>query len=369
MGKKNKKRNVASLRANIRDQSNSFKSLHFGGHDSPEGEWRTQRRHSRAHADKKKITENTPLYNSFSQLDDRKRRMVSLPKSEKKSIETIDKIIISGQANAYNSGIFPLNSVEIINTANGARRRIIKHSAGIACMRKNSTNQRLEVLLVKKRYTYAFAEFMKGSCFGSNIKHGTSSEAKLIELFSEMTMPDKLIILSMDFSAMWYHMWLNNTKTRQYYYLKTRFESTFSIDDGKRLREIMALSSNGDDLWEIPKGRPNYELEGDIRCAVREFTEETGIDKSNYMLYPELSRKQSYVDKGVKYNTTYYLAFTTRYSGETNSINIINKEQISEVGEIRWMDIDMIRSVDTNHRLENLIRPMFKVMKKKIKVR
>jgi len=164
---------------------------------------------------------------------------------------------------------------------------------------------------------------------------------------------------------MWYHIWLSSNKSRQYYNVKSKFEAAFKADDGKRLKEMIRASKNGRYLWEIPKGRLNYENEGDVRCAVREFGEETGIDKSNYVIYPDIKRKHSYVDKGVKYDFVYFLAFTNRI--DNISINPLNEVQLSEVGDIKWMDIDTIRSVDNNHRLENIVQPFFKIMRKKLK--
>jgi 8-oxo-dGTP pyrophosphatase MutT (NUDIX family) len=249
------------------------------------------------------------------------------------------------------------------NYVSQTKKKPVKHSAGIACMRKNPYNNQLEVLLIKRRYTYAYAEFMNGSYYPADFRRNSIGETRLINLFSEMTTEDKVLIMGMNFSSMWYHIWMSKNKSRQYYMVKSRFEAAFKSDNGKRLREMISSAGNGRHIWDIPKGRPNYENEGDVRCAVREFEEETGIDKSNYVIYPEVKKKHSYTDKGVVYDFIYFLAFT-KY--EDAQINIISREQLSEVGDIKWMDIHLIRAIDEKKRLENILRPLMSYMKKRI---
>lgn len=291
------------------------------------------------------------------QLSKRNKR---LAKSKGKHItnDLVGKIITSGQKTITFEQYSPITSTKQNTTT--------KHSAGIACMRKHPQTGQLEVLLIKRRYTYAYAEFMRGSYYPADFRKGSIGENRLINLFSEMTVEDKILILSMNFSSMWYHIWLSKNKSRQYYMVKSRFEAAFKSDDGKRLKEMIISAGNGKHIWDIPKGRLNYENEGDIRCAVREFEEETGIDKSNYVIYPDIKRRHSYVDKGVRYDFIYFLAFTV-YNGD--NLGILGREQLSEVGDIKWMPIDMIRAVDEKKRLENILLPLMKVMRKKLRNR
>lgn len=90
-------------------------------------------------------------------------------------------------------------------------KKPVKHSAGIACMRKNPYNNQLEVLLIKRRYTYAYAEFMNGSYYPADFRRNSIGETRLINLFSEMTTEDKVLIMGMNFSSMWYHIWMSKT--------------------------------------------------------------------------------------------------------------------------------------------------------------
>jgi 8-oxo-dGTP pyrophosphatase MutT (NUDIX family) len=231
-----------------------------------------------------------------------------------------------------------------------------KISLGIACCRLNAKSQP-EILVVCKRYTYAYNIF-------AHSKYNSSNSAALIELFNCMTVDEKLIILSMRFDRIWDHVWLNAPKPPNYYLSKNKFESTFLLDNGARLRKLIAKSNNANKLWEIPKGRKKNRMEPDINCAVREFFEETGISKKSYKLF-EAKRSYSYIDAGTRYTNIYYIAFT-KHNIEPR-INFGIQEQVDEISDIKWMTLEEIRFIDETGRLEKFIKPIFNFIKKRTK--
>lgn len=232
-----------------------------------------------------------------------------------------------------------------------------KFSLGVACCRFNGNKP--EIMLVRKRYTYAFNIFGHG-------KYNSGSNAELIGLFNGMTIEEKLDILSLNFMQIWYRLWLHSTPRNASYFLaKNKFESTFVVDGGVRLRKLIEKSGNSSPVWEIPKGRKKNKQEADIHCAIREFYEETGVAKKNYKIFPWATRTYSFVDSGAKYTNTYYLAFT-KYNIEPR-IDFGMQDQVDEVSDIRWMSIEDIRYVDEHKRLEKFIRPIFNFMKKHAK--
>lgn len=233
----------------------------------------------------------------------------------------------------------------------------VKHSNGIACCRINKG--RPEILLICKRYTYAYNLFV-------HAKYNSNSAAALIDLFNGMTVDEKLDILSLNFTQIWYRVWLNSAVSSNYYMAKNKFESTFLPDNGVRLRKLIAKSQSAAKIWEIPKGRKKNKNEPEINCAIREFTEETGISKKSYKLYPLAYRTYSYIDAGVRYTNTYYFAFT-KYNIEPR-INFGLQDQIDEICDIKWMSIEEVRFVDTTGRLEKFIRPIFSFIKKYAKI-
>src|SRR5581483_17769 len=216
-----------------------------------------------------------------------------------------------------------------------------KYSVGIACVRLHEG--RPEILLVQKRVSYAYSDFVQG-------RYVPGMKADITRMFNEMTLDEKLDILSLDFEQMWYRLWLGAPRHANFYIAKSKFESGWLMDEGARLRRLVATSSNGDRLWEIPKGHKLSHHEQDINCAVREFGEETGMRSKKYKLYPTFFRTYSYIDNGVNYHNKYYAAYT-KYHIDL-SVKTEDMSQAGEISDIRWMNMDGVRYVDPTRRLE-----------------
>jgi len=233
---------------------------------------------------------------------------------------------------------------------------IEKCSAGIACARVGDNG--LEVLLIKKRFTYAYNTFVNG-------RYKTNSNYELISLFNAMTLEEKLDILSLNFVQIWYRIWLNNPqKTSSFYIAKSKFDNTFLSDGGSFLRSLMHRSREyGQLVWEIPKGRKKR-YESDIQCGIREFNEETLIPKKRYQVF-DASYKYSYISDKSKYTNVYYYAFCR--DGYRARLNISNGMQVGEVGDIRWMNMNEIKINDPRGQLQPVVRKLFNYVKKKIK--
>ena len=236
-----------------------------------------------------------------------------------------------------------------------------KQSLGVACCRIR--NGRPEILLVCKRYTYAYNTFIHGNYDANCISRNDSN---IMKLFNGMTIDEKHDINSLNFGQMWYRVWLNTARSQAYYVAKAKFEQTFLLDQGLMLRRLLSRSSSASKLWEIPKGRKKNTKESDVTCAVREFYEGTGFNKKYYKLFLDATRTYQYVDDGVKYNNKYYIAFTNQVI--TPKINFLGlQEQIDEISDIKWMNIDEIKLVDTTKRLIPNIKPIFNYVKKHCK--
>lgn len=228
-----------------------------------------------------------------------------------------------------------------------------KRSLGIACCRIQ--NGKPQILLICKKNTYSYNKFVHG-------KYSSKDRGALINLFSGMTIDEKIDIMSLNFAQVWYRSWINHIpKNSIYYTSKSKYENTFATDNGLLLRKLLEKSKTAKKVWEIPKGKKKNKNESDIQCAVREFHEETGIHVKNYKIYPA-KRTYSYIDEGQKYVNTYYIAFTRMQSEPT--INFSNKTQLEEVCDIRYCTMEDIRILDSTGRLENFVRPIFKYIKK-----
>lgn len=232
-----------------------------------------------------------------------------------------------------------------------------KISVGVACTR--FTQNGMEILLVKKRYTYSFNKFVNG-------RYRSDDRPGLIALFDGMTPDEKLDILSLNFTQIWYRIWLNNAqKISSFYTSKSKFENTFMADGGVKLKHLMARShKHGALVWEIPKGRKKSKHESDIQCGLREFTEETTLTKKQIKLMFD-NTQYSYISDGVKYTFIYYYALA-RVNVEP-TVSVVNKMQIGEILEIKWMNMLSVQHVDTEGRLTKCVKKIFKFMKRNAK--
>lgn len=174
-------------------------------------------------------------------------------------------------------------------------------------MRRNVARSCCEILLIRKRASYAYITFVKGA-------YGRNNDAEICKLFNNMTVEEKICILSLDFSKIWYFSYLihphklQSKELSKYEGYKTKFEKRFLIDGGQRLQRLMRRSRNIDLIWEIPKGMMN-KAESPIQSAIREFYEETGIKKSKYrILWGVKPIEHIFSDEGVTYRYVYYIA-------------------------------------------------------------
>jgi 8-oxo-dGTP pyrophosphatase MutT (NUDIX family) len=250
----------------------------------------------------------------------------------------------------------------------------IKKSYGVICCRKDPVHG-LQIILIKKPTTYHFCEFVAGH-------YRKSDDAHLKKLFNNMTYHEKMDILSMKFAVMWYRMYKvtpeqvfshsNNFYTKQYMRKKAKFEVSFLHDSGIRLKKLMADTVNAETLWEVPKGRRQENIdEGLINAAIREFSEETLIDRRKYqMLWHLKPYIETYSDFGTTYQNIFYYADITNndLSWEPNIV-FSNGQQISEVSAVRWcsfVDIKAMRlDPNTHRRLVNMFKKMAKKYKNK----
>jgi 8-oxo-dGTP pyrophosphatase MutT (NUDIX family) len=191
---------------------------------------------------------------------------------------------------------------------------------------------------------------------------------------------------------MWYRLWLSdpeknytiynmhkgkqNTDERMknlkcYFRKKSKFETIFLRDGGKRLRRLINSSSNSVTPWEIPKGSPNAD-ELDMNCAIREFEEETGIYADKYsMLWDVNPVTSSHKDENVIYRSVYYLAYLNNDSKWCPKVRFETSHQLAEVEQVQWVALDEIKFLNLNEnsktRLINLYKKIIHMFKLHIK--
>lgn len=254
-----------------------------------------------------------------------------------------------------------------------------KYSYGIALCRKK-INKELEVLAIKKRYTYHFYIFILGKYKATNFKF-------IERLLNNISHSEKIDILSLNFDILWYKIWLscpnennkinhlcNNIKEYYtegqiksiYWSKRKRFEEMVK-DGGHRLKQMIINSANSEVLWEIPKGRSSGN-ETHLETAIREFYEETNIHEKHYNICYNIEPIiHAFSDEGVNYIYKYFVAIISEdYKFDENNIkfNYRNSIQIGEVEQIKWINSNDITLLLTNKKNINGLLRLYDNIKK-----
>lgn len=207
-----------------------------------------------------------------------------------------------------------------------SKQYIIKKSVGIVLFDKSGKN----VLLVQKRHSYAYTDFVTG-------KYNKNNRRNLLAKFNNMTIHEKLLLRSLEFDMMWYHLCLNHDKTPSYYKHLAKFTSSFLSKNIKFFKSIINGSNRSIELmWEPPKGRISNK-ESNLSCAIRELKEETGITTDSYRIIKGEKIKKAIVRDGVKYIIYYYVARCKEDVRPTYNVN--NTTQIIEISNAKWVSL------------------------------
>jgi ADP-ribose pyrophosphatase YjhB (NUDIX family) len=231
------------------------------------------------------------------------------------------------------------------------------NSYGIACCKYNKLTKKNEILFIKKKNTYAYISFLKGMYV---------SDFDLSLLFNKMTLDEKLTILSLDFKLIWYKCYLSYSEfDKKINKLKRKFDKLKERDNGKLLHNLIKNSSNVDLVYEIPKGHCNKN-ESYINAAIREFYEETHLHKNKYkILFDEKPITYTFIDENVKYIYTYYIAIMLDQQ-YIPKVNFDSEHMLYETSDIKFLPVDYIYIINNDKKFLNMIRNIFKIIKKKI---
>lgn len=262
----------------------------------------------------------------------------------------------------------------------------VKESVGIAVCRRCPITKNLQILLVHKRLSYAFLHFMLGKY---NISANYGDIANLV---SNMSVNEKLEILSLNFDHLWYKIWLkvpynNNTSDESYHknwlkrykntdvlvlntkdcykHCKSKFYDLISNDGGRKLQNIiMNTSHNRTFLWEIPKGRMD-DGEAKIQCAMRELLEETNIKSEQYDICFDIkpfTLNKSYADAKYRYRHTFYVAIMKNNNTQVK-VDFSNINQITEIDNLQWYSLNEMniiwKDIGSSNALKKIIKKMF----------
>lgn len=255
--------------------------------------------------------------------------------------------------------------------------KLVKYSYGIACCRRRPCGG-IEMLMVQKKTTYEFNAFVHANYDRTDTKY-------VLSLFNKMSTDEKNILLTLDFSMIWYRLFGEGMVTCErngverlkpirrasiYNRKKGLFMTHFAADGGIKLRAMLNLTTCHEPTWEPPKGH-RKEGETPIDAAKREFMEETSASIDDFIVLPALgSYKQSFMDAGVTYATEHFFAIA---KNDFNPAIRFGSVASSEVSQLRWMTAPDIRAlnlpIEMRNRLLVQYEKMTKIFRKKMKPR
>jgi 8-oxo-dGTP pyrophosphatase MutT (NUDIX family) len=265
-------------------------------------------------------------------------------------------------------------------------------SVGIIAFRKNTVNGNIEYLLIRRRDTIGYIEFIRGK-YPNNKNY-------ILNLINEMTIGEKNKLLTMTFSELWNDLW-GQVVGIQYRgeekMAREKFENLVAAADTSaadtsvadtRAADTSAAATSGADTsgadtiaadtsaadtsaadtnmlkslikesnthwveqeWGFPKGRHNYQ-EKDLICALREFEEETGYSKKDIDVIQNLiPLEEIFTGSNYKsYKHKYFLACMNKTNMERPPV-----DSNSEVSLVEWKDYESALSAIRPYNLEKI---------------
>jgi len=222
-------------------------------------------------------------------------------------------------------------------------------SIGLIAFRMN--DNQLQYLMIKRKHSLGFVEFMRG-------KYPVSNYEYLINIFNEMTTYERELIRTSTFAELWSYLWgeqlgvhyrgEETTSNEKYNILKLGIENNkikYSLET--ILNKIQ--STWNDPEWGFPKGRRNFQ-EKDLHCALREFEEETGYIKTDVHLVQNIiPYEEIFTGSNMKsYKHKYFVCYIDP------DIKPTNRYQETEVGDVKWMSYDECITTIRPYNLEKI---------------
>lgn len=242
------------------------------------------------------------------------------------------------------------NSEEKIN--------ITKKTQGIRCKNNFEMNlfslnkNKIKFLMIQRKHTLGYCDFIRGRYNPENIDG-------IIFLFQQMTQEEIIKIGKFSFDELWDDFWTPRAKSMH----KNEYEHSKNLFFKLSSRQNESLGLNffvenvtptwNNPEWGFPKGRRNIK-ESNMSCAVREFEEESGIDKSKYKLLTNLEPivENLIGTNGIRYRHIYYIGIT--YDDIKPQMEQSNVHQSEEIGGIGFFTYDesikLIRSYHINKK-------------------
>ena len=204
-------------------------------------------------------------------------------------------------------------------------------SNGIIAFRKNPETKIFEYLLIRRKHTLGFIDFIRG-------KYSVYNRYYISNMIFQMTNDEKEMLKTMSFDDIWFNIWEKPANFSHYKNEETVSKEKFNqlkhgINGEYTLTDLVntCLSVWTEPEWGFPKGRRNYN-ETDLDCAIREFNEESGFQLSKMNVVNNiLPFEENFCGSNYKmYKHKYYLTYMD-YESSNKIASLSN-----EISDIKW---------------------------------
>jgi 8-oxo-dGTP pyrophosphatase MutT (NUDIX family) len=197
----------------------------------------------------------------------------------------------------------------------------------------------IRVLMIRRKDSMSFAEFLRGKYDPTNIPYVST-------LVKNMTLKEQVAIATESFETLWKNLWGDDRSSSDFQTSKERF---YQLDRMALMRDN--LSEYTEPEWGFPKGR-RMRGETDLACAVREFNEETNVPREAYVLLNNILLEETFTGlNGVRYKHIYYVALLIH----PELINLTQKftpMQRREISGLAWKTLREADSLIRPHHVE-----------------
>jgi 8-oxo-dGTP pyrophosphatase MutT (NUDIX family) len=188
-----------------------------------------------------------------------------------------------------------------------------------------NTNE-VKVLMIRRKDSMSFAEFMRG-------KYDPENTEYVSRLFANMTLGEQTAIVCESFDTLWRRLWGDDRSCSDYATSKQKFETL-----NRTSLMINNISPYSEPEWGFPKGR-RIRGESDMDCAIREFTEETNVPRDAYQVFRNILLEETFTGlNNIRYRHVYYVAVLT-HPEKIRLHQPFTSMQRREISGIAWKTI------------------------------
>jgi len=195
----------------------------------------------------------------------------------------------------------------------------------------NITTNDIEYLVIRRKHSLGYIEFIRGRYDINNLE-------TIHNLIRQITPEELISVKTKEFTEIWEEVWKKTSYNKLYLKEMEESKEKFNTLKATNFFDNELVNDYQEPEWGFPKGRRNPN-EKNLKCALREFWEETGILKSNLIVLNKLFPLQEifYGTNNVLYKHIYYIAIYN--STDEVGISNIHEDQLTEIGDIKWKNL------------------------------